>query len=85
MHIQPIFYAIFYDMEKPKTIKYAMHKRIDASIYRNLTDDNGIKEVELKDHEGNVSRYRIPSMLTFKIENSIECNLYVVCNCEKIK
>lgn len=84
MPISTIFYAVFYDIKKPKTIAYAMHKRIDETLFKNLTDGMGIKEVELKDHHGNISRYRVPAISTFLIQNTVDRNLFVICDCEKI-
>lgn len=43
------------------------------------------KTVELKDHSGIVSTYKIISTATFHIINSIDNNAFVVCDCELLK
>lgn len=80
--MEVIYYSIFYDIGKPKNIKNAMYKKVDSLTFQNLTDDNGIKTVELKDSNGLVSTFKINSVSTFKIQNSIECSIYVICYCE---
>ena len=83
MLIQPIYYAIFYDLAKPKTAHYAMNKRIDKRMFHNLIDDMGNKTINLK-VEGKVSTYKIVFISTFQITNTVDNHLFAVCDCEKI-
>ncbi len=84
MRIEPIYYAVFYDLEKPKQIQYAMNKRIDRSQYKNLIDDMEGKTVELRTNGGVPANYKIISVATFIITNTVDNHLFVVCDCEKI-
>lgn len=84
MLIEPIYYAIFYDTAKPKMVQYAHNKRIDKKIFHNIIDDMGNKEVKLKGYDGDINNYRILSISTFQITNTVDNHLFVVCDCEKI-
>lgn len=81
MLVEPMYYAIFYDVAFPKNDKYAMKKRINYFKYLNLTDDVFFnKEVEL-----DKVKYRILSHSTFTISNTVYNHLFVICDVEKIK
>ncbi len=81
MLVEPMYYAIFYDVAFPKNDKYAMKKRINYFKYLNLTDDVFFnKEVEL-----DKVKYRILSHSTFTISNTVDNHLFVICDVEKIK
>lgn len=82
---QPTYYAVFYDVAKPKDVRFALHKRITPQNFKNLTDDIVGKEVELKDHLENVAVYKIIGISTFSIFNSVDNNFFVICDCEKLK
>lgn len=84
MLIDPIYYAVFYDVAKPKHAGNAMNKRIDKKIFKNLVDDNGSKTVLLKDSSGTCTDYKIISVSTFTITNTVDNHLFAVCDCEKI-
>jgi hypothetical protein len=84
MLIQPIYYAVFYDIAKPKTAHYAVNKRIDKRVFHNLVDDMGTKDIELKNSEGVFEKYRVISISTFQIVNTVDNHLFAVCECEKI-
>lgn len=84
MLIDPIYYAIFYDVDKPKDFINAMNKRINRRMFFNLDDDFSGKTVELKTHEGIIGSYKLISTTSFKIENSIDNNFFIICNVEKL-
>lgn len=84
MKMSPIYYAIFYDITKPRTIGHAMVKRIEKIQYQNLIDGLECKTVELKNSLDEVSTYQVISTSTFHIANSIDNHLFVVCDCEMI-
>lgn len=79
-----VYYAIFFDVDMPKDHYHAMHKRIDVRTFSNLNDGMEGKQVELKSQDGKVMNYKIISMETFRVENSLENNFFIVCNCKKI-
>lgn len=72
----PAYYAIFYDVEKPKDIANAMHKRIDRKQFLNLIDDMSHKKGVCLDK----TWYRIESISTFQISNSLDALSFVVCD-----
>lgn len=84
MLIEPIYYAIFYDIAKPKTAFHAINKRIKKEMFHNLVDGNGAKEVDLKEKDGVVTKYQIVSISTFQITNTVDNHLFAICDCEKI-
>ncbi len=84
MLIEPIYYAVFYNTAKPKHIGNAINKRIDKRTYHNLVDDAGTKTVELKNTAGIVTNYKIISVATFLIRNTVDNHLFAICDCEKI-
>lgn len=85
MQIEPIYYAVFYDLAKPKVIQHAMNKRIDRAQFKNLIDEMETKNVILKNGDGAIHNYKIVSVATFIIRNTVDNHLFVVCDCEKIK
>lgn len=85
MLIEPIYYAVFFDRAKPKDVQHALNKRITATNYKNLTDDNGTKTVELKTAAGRVASFSIVSVATFNISNTVDNHFFVVCDVEQIK
>jgi hypothetical protein len=78
MLIEPMFYAIFYDVDHPKDVANAMLKRIDKNKYINISDGLIQKNVFL-----NKDRYTILSAATFNIVNSIDNTFFVVCDVKK--
>lgn len=80
-----LYHAVFYDTAFSKAAHHALNKRIEKSIYHNLIDGMGPKEVELKTDDGKVSQYKIKNISTFQITNSVESTVFIVCDCEKIK
>lgn len=83
MMIEPIYYSVFYDVDKPRQVDHAINKRIDEKVFNNLTDDTGPKEVILK-IEGKEINYQIVSVSTFNISNTVDNHFFVVCDCKKI-
>lgn len=83
--IEPIYYAVFYDVARPKNHMYAMNKRVLEKQYNNLTDDCGGKEIELRSYDDKIAKYRVLNHCTFSIFNSVDNHYFVVCECEKIK
>lgn len=83
MLIEPIYYAVFFDTVKPRTTEYALNKRITAQMFRNLTDDNGTKTVELKTVTGKVAEFKIISVTSFQILNTVDNSFFAVCDCKK--
>ena len=80
MLIDPMYYAVFYDVALPKDDRYAMRKKITYFKYINLTDDMGQKSVEL---DG--VKYNIKEIRTFKVLNTIDNTLYLIADVEKVK
>lgn len=85
MNIEPMYYGVFYDTDKPKTTYFAMHKRISEKTYFNLTDGMEGKNVELRNVDDKIAKYKINSISTFSIFNSVDNHYFAVCDCEKIK
>jgi len=81
--MSPMYYAVFYDVEKPMDIYNAMQKRIDQKLFANLTDGIMIKGVQLKDANGVVSHFNVVSTKTFCITNSLDNTSFVICEVEK--
>ncbi len=82
--IAPTYYAVFYDIKKPKNISTAMYKRVQESTYNNLTDGFPDKQVELRNGEDILRNYRIINVCTFSIFNTIDNAYYCICDCEKV-
>jgi len=80
MLIDPMYYAVFYDIAFPRNDKYAMRKKINYYKWMNLTDGIGEKQVEL---DG--SKYVIVEMRTFKMLNTVDNTLFLICDVIKIK
>ena len=79
MRIEPIYYAIFYDVSKPKTLAYAMNKRISEKQWINLTDGIECKEVELRrDDDSKLTHYKVLGHVTFQIFNTVDNHYYAV-------
>ncbi len=68
MLVDPMYYAIFFDVDKPQTHEHALNKRIEYKTYRNLTDSIEGKQVEL--HSDKVATYQVISVKTFNICNT---------------
>lgn len=81
--IEPIYYAVLYDVAKPKTVEFAVNKRITRNSYVNLTDGIEGKEVTIKGDETKI--YKVLSVATFSILNTVDNHFFVICDCEKIK
>lgn len=80
MLIDPMYYAVFYDVELPKNDKYAMKKRINYHKYMKITEgDLSEKNVELDGVQ-----YEVFSISTFRIQNSVDNTLFAVCNVKKL-
>lgn len=84
MLIQPIYYIVFYDLSKPKTAYYAITKRVDKKQFHNILDDMGVKQMDLKNRNGEVGRFTLKSVSTFQIVNTVDNTLIAVCECQKI-
>lgn len=80
MLIDPMYYAVFYDVTKPKDDRFAMRKRINYFKYINLTDGMEEKTVEL---DG--VKYKITEVRSFKVINPVDNTLFLVCDVEKVK
>ncbi len=80
MLVDPMYYAVFYDVALPKTDEHAMKKRITYFKYRNLTD--GIFEEKQVVLDG--VEYRITQQSTFSIVNSVDNHQILICDVEKI-
>jgi hypothetical protein len=85
------FYAVFYDVEKPQTRKYAITLKINKEKFANLLDDAiPDKTVELKFNDGVVTNYEIKHRLTFwtndfNIVDGQEQNCFIICIVKKLK
>jgi len=79
MLMYPMYYVVFYDIDKPKTIGNAMNKRIDRSQWINICDGIIEKTVEL-DKE----MFKIISVSTFNIINTVDNTLFAVCDVKKL-
>ena len=84
MLAQPIYYAIFYDIDKPKNHYNAMNKRILEKQYFNLIDGLEGKEVELRSADGLLGKYRVVMTSTFHIFNSVDNHFFAIVDCKKI-
>lgn len=80
MLIDPMYYAIFYDVDLPKNDYYAMRKRISYLKWTNLLDDMGTKTITLDGVQ-----YIILEIRTFKIINTVDNTLYLIADVEKVK
>lgn len=80
MLVEPSYYAVFYDVEKPKDDRFAMRKRINYFKYINLTDGMEEKTVEL---DG--VKYKIVEVRSFKVINPVDNYFFLVCDVEKVK
>jgi len=84
MLVEPMYYAIFYDISLPMDVYNAMHKRINYAKYKNITDGVIRKVVELVNKDGTAFSYNVISSKTFCIVNSIDNTYFVVCCVEKV-
>lgn len=82
--IEPIYYAVLYDIKEPKTVEFAINKRITKKAYENLTDGIEGKEVTIKREDEEPRIYKILSVSTFNILNSVDNHFICVCDCEKL-
>jgi hypothetical protein len=81
MLVEAMYFAIFFDVDKPRNDKFAIKRRINYAKYINLTDEVvPDKEVELDE-----IKYKIVDHLTFNIINSVDNHHILVCGIEKIK
>lgn len=88
MLIQPMYFAVFYDVKFPKDVLHAMSKRIDLNKFTNLTDGIISKFVELDsivDEQVKKETYKVLNFSTFNINNSVDNHYLVICDVEKIK
>lgn len=83
MLIEPMYYAVFFDVDLPQTVQYALNKRMDQKQYNNLTDGIEGKNLELQTINGKVSLYRLISTKTFLITNTVDNCYYVICEVKK--
>lgn len=79
MLIDPIYYAIFYDIEFPLNLYYAMNKRITKKQFDNLSDNLPFKTVSLD----NVN-YQILNTKTFNIVNTVDNHIFLICEIKKL-
>lgn len=80
----PIYYAVFYDVNKPKTSYFAMHKRISEKQWFNITDGIEGKSVQLRSVDDKIANYKIISQSIFSILNSVDNSFFVICDCQII-
>lgn len=79
--IEPMYFEVFFDVDKPKDDRFAMKMRITYYKYLNLID--GMipnKEVDLS-----IGKCRIISYIKFSIINTVDNHHFVICDVEKIK
>ena len=83
--IAPMYHVIFYDIDLPRTVSYAMQKRINEKKWLNITDGIMDKTVELKTSDGQVALYKTEGeIMTFNVFNSVDNAFYAVCNVKKL-
>ncbi len=81
MLIDPMYYVIFYDMALPRDDEHAMKKRINYFKYIHLTEE----PVEGKEVELDSVKYKIKYQSTFRIINSTDNTMFLICDVEKVK
>lgn len=78
MMVDPMFYAIFFDVEKPQTAEFALNKRIEEKVYNNLIDEAiPQKEVQLIVDDAPVW-YTVESRKTFQIWNTVDNHYFII-------
>lgn len=79
MLIDPIYYAVFFDINLPATSLYAMNKRITESQFKNIADGLPGKNISLDGKD-----YQIINTKTFNIINTVDNHIFIICEVKKI-
>lgn len=83
MLMYPMYHVVFFDVDLPKTALNALNKRIDRNKWINIVDGIIEKTIELKVGE-KTSMYKVVSVSTFNILNTVDNTFFAVCDVKKI-
>lgn len=86
MKVDTMYFAVFFIEGMKQDFRNSEYKRINLSIFNNLTDGFEGKEVSLmsKGHSL-VSKYSVVDVKSFGIENSVDNHLFAVVTVRKLK
>lgn len=80
MLIDPIYYAVFYDIAFPYDVQHAMNKRISKMKYLNLLDNAVLTKTVFLNNR----KYAIVGKKTFQIINTVDNHLFIICEVKKL-
>lgn len=81
--VEPMFYAVFFDVDKPQTVENSINKRIQQKEFNNLVDE-AVPDKEVLLAIDNVQHwYIITSRKTFQIWNTVDNHFFIVLEIKK--